>query len=60
MFFLLVEQRAVFIERPLGDPGQGLFELPACQFVSYGLQGAMDRLGPEVFALPPGLKRLIP
>src|SRR3990172_1849389 len=60
MVVVLSEQLAVLIQGPLGDFGQDLLKLLPCSFVSYGLQGARQCLGPEDPLDGSCLKGLIP
>ena len=60
MVLVLSEQLAVLIQGPLHDFGQGLLKLLPCSFVSCGLQGARECLGPEDPLDGSSLKGLIP
>jgi len=60
MVLVLSEQLTVLIQGALRDFGQGLFKLLPCSFVSYGLQGARQCLGPEDPLDGSCLKGLIP
>jgi hypothetical protein len=60
IFFLLSEQFAVFLQRPLCYRRQGLLKLLPPSFVTDGLQCARDSLCPEYPLYGSSLKGLIP